>query len=154
MAGQEQIISANELIRYLKIVQESGRLEILVLRAHLLAEEKLRALIVGSLVHAEHFDQRSFNYQQCLMLAQSMHWKPDQGWVWECLKLLNGIRNSMAHILFEKHKESILPKIERLDLLIGKHSGVPMPSNLGPSVTRLHWRLASLYAAIGILGDA
>ncbi len=145
------ISSSNHLVRYIKLVQGPGKLELLLLRAHLLAEEYLRALIDKSLQSPEHFSHKAFGFNQCLILAKSMYWKEGNEWIWECLKLLNTARNSMAHKLQTQEDQSVKKILDRLDLLIGKHSSIPMPSKLGPSVQRMHWRLASLYASMNRL---
>ena len=148
---QSQPSDPGELIRYLKLVQEPGGFELLILRAHLLAEEKLRQIVRDGLPHPEHLEDRTLGFSQNLMLAKCLHWTEEKDWIWECLKLLNGVRNTMAHNLLAAKEEALREKMDRLDLLVGKHSGVPMPSNLGPSAQRLHWRLASLYAEIAKL---
>lgn len=141
--------SASRLLRYLKLVQEPGKLESLVLRAHMLSEEHLRTLIDMRLPSPEYFQHKSFGFDQCLSLAKAMYWEQGNDWVWECLSLLNGARNSMAHKSQAQGEESIKAKLERMDLLIRKHSRIPMPR-----VQRMQWRLASLYASLNKLGRA
>lgn len=140
-----------DLIRYLRLVQQSGRLELLILRAHLLAEELMHELIGKKLAAPEHFEYREFSFRQCLSLTKAMYWKEQDQWLWECLALLNAARNHMAHSILKREDEKVVKKLDRMDELIGKHSGVSIPSKLTPSVDRMHWRLASLYSCMSRL---
>jgi hypothetical protein len=117
----------------------------------LLAEERLKQIIRQNLPCPEYLEERSFGFAHNLMLAKCLHWTEENDWVWECLKLLNAVRNSIAHNLLAKDEEKVNDKLDRLDHLIGKHSDVLMPSHLGPSVQRMQWRLASLYAEVSAL---
>lgn len=146
--------SDEDLIRYLRLVQQPGRLELVVLRAHLLAEELLHELIKKQLAAPEHFDTRNISFRNCLSLAKGMYWKEQNQWIWECLTLLNAARNHMAHSVVKRNDENVANKLDRIDELIGMHSGVPMPRQLEPSVDRMHWRLASLYSCMSKLNHA
>ncbi|MDH4099992.1 MAG: hypothetical protein OEV28_05400 [Nitrospirota bacterium] len=139
------------LIRYLSLVQQPGELELLILRAHMLAEELLHELIGKKLVAVQHFNLERITFCQSLSLAKAMYWREEDEWLWECLVLLNGARNHMAHKILKREDEKVLRKIDRMDELIGKNSGVPIPSKLAPSVQRIHWRLASLYSCMSRL---
>lgn len=139
--------ATKRLKRYLRIIQGEAVLEVLILRAHLLIEEELRVLIDINLKYAEKFEHRQFSFNQCLILVSSIY--GDQKlWLWESIKHLNGIRNILAHKLNPEEEIKIENKLEKIDLLVGENSGVPMPSKLKPSISRAHWRLASLYSVL------
>lgn len=142
---------ASDLVRYLKLIQEPGKLELLVLRAHMLFEEQLRALIDEYLPVPNNFRHEIFGFSQCLSLVKAIYWKPSNEWIWECVTLLNSVRNAMAHKLKTHDDESVKEKLNRIDLLVKKNSHVPIPSKLEPSVQRMQWQLASLYATINKL---
>lgn len=57
----------------------------------------------------------------------------------------------MAHNVLKREDDNVLRKLDRMDQLIGNHSGVPIPSKLKPSIERLNWRLASLYSCMSRL---
>lgn len=86
----------SDLVRYLKLIQEPGKLELLVLRAHMLFEEQLRALIDEYLPVPNNFRHEIFGFSQCLSLVKAIHWKPSNEWVAPASNLIASKRNTTA----------------------------------------------------------
>jgi hypothetical protein len=141
----------NALLRYLEIVQAGGKdYDLLILRSHLMMEDLLLTLVAARYKDPERFKKGRPGFARLLNLAKLRYRIRGGEWLWESLRLLNTVRNQTAHVIESRFREENHIKLDRLDELVGKHSGVPMPKKLADrrNIHRLQWRLASLYSVL------
>ena len=73
---------------------------LIILRGHLLIEQKVRAFIDHRLINPDAFRAANYTTYQCICLAEAFCLPgEDPKWLWDRVKELNTIRNRMAHKL-------------------------------------------------------
>jgi hypothetical protein len=85
-------------------------LEILVLRGHLLIESELRGLILAKLQRPTTLDLDNMRFSTAMRTAEALYGDAVVDWIWEAVKQLNTIRNSLAHHLTD---DTLMPRIKR-----------------------------------------
>ena len=79
-----------------------GQLDLVVLKGHLLIEQLLWKFVENRVLYPEALKElqkpdRFFSFNTLVCFAQSLDENKDFAWVWEAIKKLNVIRNSLAH---------------------------------------------------------
>jgi hypothetical protein len=87
-------------------------LELVVLKAHLLIEERLNALIAARLKNpASLLAEERFESYYRIRLAQSFFPPDFHPWLWKALLTLNKVRNRVAHSVAPKGFEGLIDEI-------------------------------------------
>ena len=134
--------------RFLERLPHGRELDLVILKAHLLIEEQVNALIQERLKNAtvllgeERFE--SF-YRICL--AQSFFAPDFQPWLWHALTQMNKLRNRIAHHIEPKGIDNIIE-----DLILS------IPGDLGKDAStrqdRFEFALWSLFDAVSELVES
>ncbi len=84
--------------RFLKLLPHGRELDLVILKAHLLIEEQVNALIQERLKNSSVIlgEERFESYYR-ICLAQSFFPPDFQPWLWRALKQMNKLRNRVAH---------------------------------------------------------
>jgi len=86
----------NKLLVYMKPAEKEPTL--LVLKAHLLAEESLYSFIERIAFRPQLVSDARLSFAQLLTLARAFHvYSADDWWCWSALQKLNSLRNHLAH---------------------------------------------------------
>lgn len=102
----------NGILEYAKVLPASKKqpLEILVLRGHLLIEREVRCLVLKKFVRPRAFDLEHLFFNDVARLAEALYADALPDGIWEDIKQLNVIRNSLAHNLVD---DTLAPRIKR-----------------------------------------
>jgi hypothetical protein len=115
-----------------KIGLKSGAdIQMILLKAHLLIEEQLQSFLDASVKSASLLTGARLSFAQKLIIAEALHHDPNcfgYGWVWEAARLLNALRNQMAHHLEPKDFSNRLASIAQS---IESHLPLPVKSGAG-----------------------
>lgn len=76
-----------------------------ILKSHLLIEEQLIKLINIEIIRPEALADSRLSFHQLVCIAESMHWHSKDEWMWNSIRKLNKIRNSLSHELKPKSLE-------------------------------------------------
>jgi len=76
-----------------------------VLRGHLLLEERLNAILQSSLYNPEMFEKLRLTFHHKEILARSFTVSKRAPGVWELISSINRLRNSIAHSLDAAHRK-------------------------------------------------
>jgi len=79
--------------------EKSAELELVVLKTHLLIEEKLREYLGNAFEDSSSIDKANLTFHQLLRLSRSLKVITQLNWFWESVSALNKLRNEMAHEL-------------------------------------------------------
>jgi hypothetical protein len=105
--GVDQLRRDIELVaKHLPLKSEDRTL--LVLKGHLLVENLLTEYIVSKVPDASHLEAGQFRFPQRVALARMFVPNGSNEWVWDALKKLNSLRNTLAHRLEAENAEQKL----------------------------------------------
>jgi hypothetical protein len=88
-------------------------LVMLVLKGHLLMEERLFKMLEGSTPHPEFVAKAGLRTAQLISLTKAMHWSDQYAWLWHMAETLNKLRNQLAHRLEPRDIESLIDEFIR-----------------------------------------
>jgi len=96
-----------------------------VLKGHLLLEERLNATVRHALYNPELFDRMKLNFHHKMLLAQSFSVSKRGEGIWELIASINALRNGIAHSLdedqrgkqFHRMRELYLRELDNPELL-------------------------------------
>lgn len=90
-----------EWLEYLRHLPEDvgHPIEVLVLRGHILIERQLTRLVEALLPNPGALDLEQMHFGSKARLAEALCGHQVHRWVWEALRSLNSLRNSLAHKL-------------------------------------------------------
>jgi hypothetical protein len=91
------------LAKHLPLKSEDRTL--IVLKGHLLVENLLTEFIVSKVPDPSHLEAGQFRFPQRVALAQMFAPKGSNDWVWDALRKLNSLRNTLAHRLEAENAE-------------------------------------------------
>lgn len=80
--------------------EDDADLALVVLKGHLLIEQRVRAFVEARLLKPEALGQARLSSHQLICLAESLCLpNPEPAWLWEMVRKLNSLRNSLVHEL-------------------------------------------------------
>lgn len=85
--------------RFLGLLPHGKELDLVILKAHLLVEEQVNALIDERLKNAPALKKAKLGSFHRICLAESFFPEDFQPWLWPALRKLNELRNDIAHQL-------------------------------------------------------
>lgn len=98
--------------RFLTRLPHGKDVDLLILKAHLLMEEQINAILRKRLRNPEVLlAEEKFESFYRVLLAQSLFVPNHQLWMWRALCQLNKLRNRIAHQIDPKGRESIMEDI-------------------------------------------
>jgi hypothetical protein len=123
-------------------------LDLVILKAHLLIEEQVNALLRERLANPRVLlDEERFESFYRICAAQALFPPDFQPWLWQALKILNKLRNRVAHQIQPKGRDDLLE-----DLINAIPGGVAAePIGLQE---RFEFTLWSLFVAVSDLVDS
>jgi hypothetical protein len=96
--------------RFAKHYPKGRNLTLIVLKSHLLVEERMNQLIDASLPKPEFIYKTRFGFLQRLRILQALGGDPEFQALAEAIELLNEIRNSLAHQLESTKPDALIPR--------------------------------------------
>ena len=97
--SEQQISPFHRLLQHLP---KDNDLSLLVLKGHLLMEERLFDLLERSVRNPEYVKRANLRTGQLIAVVAGLHWSPDRAWVWHMAWGLNKLRNELSHRLESK----------------------------------------------------
>ena len=104
----------SHLDQYLTHMPQSDDLTLVVLKGHLLLEEKLERIITRYLPNPQHLDAARLSFFSRLSLARAMCWSHHSSDMWPIIEALNTLRNDLAHNLESDKLEQRIARFETL----------------------------------------
>ena len=87
----------NAVARFQQIVSPNADELLIVLKGHLLVEEKLRAIISSSVANPEYIENARLSFANVLQLARAFVGHLNDSSCWTAAEKLNSTRNKLAH---------------------------------------------------------
>lgn len=87
------------LERFLKHLPRGKDPELVVLKGHLLIERLLDAYLENNLARSSALKKAGLDFSQKLAVAEAIHPEWDCEWLWQSIRILNNVRNRLAHRL-------------------------------------------------------
>ena len=140
-----------EWVEYLRHLPEDigYPIEVLVLRGHILIERQLTRLIESQLPNPGALNLEQMRFSSKLRLAEALCGHQIHNWVWEALRSVNNLRNSLAHKLddaqLSTQARKFITQIQFDDPLTFQVAGTELESQLAYSLAWLHERLLNEY---------
>jgi|SRR5579864_4078040 len=78
---------------------ESDAPALVILKGHLVIEERLTAVIEKFVFHPEHLDKARLTFAQKVTIARSLSLDEDKNSMWNLIEKLNVLRNKLSHSL-------------------------------------------------------
>jgi hypothetical protein len=78
---------------------ESDNAALIILKGHLVIEERLTSVIEKFVFHPEHLEQARLTFAHKLAIARSLSLDEDKNSMWSLIKKLNALRNTLSHSL-------------------------------------------------------
>ena len=142
--------SLKNLDKFSQAILREDEYGMLILRTHLLIEEKLRDFLSMAFVRPNTVVKANLSFSQVMRLSEGLCNRDDLKWFWDSVILLNKMRNELAHEIGADLREVNMSNL----LNIINKQGM---SHLGPDdVNMLHpvkGRLAFLYSQACSLAD-
>lgn len=133
------------LNRFIQILPPGKDPELIVLKGHLLIERLLEKFLCQKLANPSELDEARLTFAHKISIVAAMHSEPDSKWLWTSIRLLNQLRNELAHQLDNKRYNSLLMKF--LDQVESSHEfpNINPPENI---TDRLHIAIFSVHEAM------
>ncbi len=107
----------------------------LVLKAHLVAEELLIEFLMRQAPNSKHISEARFSFAQLISLGRAFHqFRDDEWWAWKGLKMLNSLRNLLAHNLKPK---DLTERIVEFSVFVADAIGVTSDTEIGKEYEKL-----------------
>jgi hypothetical protein len=78
---------------------------LIVLKGHLLIEERLNAILEKFVFHPEFVEEAHLRFQQKVLLARSLSLDEHKNRLWDLILALSALRNEMAHALASERRQ-------------------------------------------------
>jgi len=88
-----------DLQRFLQHMPPDDDITLIVLKGHLLIEEKLEHIIGLIVAHSDRLNDLRLTFAQKVALAQAMCWSKHESDMWDLIACVNSLRNEFAHQL-------------------------------------------------------
>lgn len=96
------------LERFLNHLPRGKDPELVVLKGHLLVERLLDTYLINNLASSSAITNADFNFSQKLAVVEAVHPEWDCAWLWQSIRILNRVRNRLAHRLEDPGYPSLL----------------------------------------------
>ena len=131
--------------RFLTRLPHGKDVDLVILKAHLLVEEQVNALIRERLSNPELLlGEERFESGYRIRLAQSFFPQDHWPWMWHALIQLNKLRNRVAHNIDPKGRENIMEDLIQSIPMTGEKDSRPVQD-------RFEFALWSLFEAVSSL---
>ena len=142
--------NAEAILRFAKHLPSADDMTLIVLKGHLLIEERLISILESSLQYPKALDEVRLTFAQRLSLAKALKHRHENSWLWEAIGKVNSIRNDLAHKL---EPSKLNEKIEDFFTFIKVSAPIDLGLNNGNE--GIESRLRSVFAFLyGVLsGD-
>ena len=100
-----------------RLMNEFGEVDALVqvvLKGHLLIEEKLTEALETYLLHGKHLDNARLQFHQKLSLCKGISTGESDNNMWNVIKQLNNLRNSLSHSLAIERRQKALDSLKSI----------------------------------------
>jgi hypothetical protein len=142
IATKEYFESLNKFLAHLPPTLDS---ELMVLKGHLLIERLLERYLRQNLAHPAELDEARFSFSQKLCVVAALHRGIESEWLWKAIRLLNVLRNELAHRLENVRRDALLE-----DFLRTVERSPELPEHEPPKeiTERLHRAIFSVHEAM------
>ena len=127
--------------RFCETLQSPEDLAFVLLKGHLLIEEKLDSILCTIVAHGEYLDKARLTFHTKAVVAQSMSWSQHANEMWKLVYSINTLRNQLAHSLEPNELES------KLGVVLNTHAEISKNDPNFASIASLS-SMGQLYAAI------
>ncbi len=143
MTEGPEVVDLPTLRRLIEHLPQGDDLTLIVLKGHLLIEERLLDLVRAKLEADDPaLKEARLRFSQLLPLARAASGRDQYPWFWEALEKLNALRNDLAHHLEPK-------QVERLSTALIDHLRQPADLRSTDSLaTSLRGAVAFMYGAL------
>lgn len=118
-----------------------------LLKGHLLVEETLRKFLARKVANQAAAEEAQLSFHQTCCMTKALYDPHDVNWLWNAIKILNKLRNDLAHHLEPIGLEQ---RIESFQECVEKGAMLPAPSGMRRQMGRLALTLATLIAFIHV----
>jgi hypothetical protein len=136
----------NDIGRLLSQLDEDDS-AIVILKGHLVIEEKLDSIIDKFLWHPEQLEGARFNFVQKVAIARAVSVDQDKNEIWALILRVNTLRNKLSHYLDRAEREKAMAAIEE----VYRKAFDLEPSDLRPDVKSL-FLVHVVAGCLGFLG--
>jgi hypothetical protein len=135
--------------RFITRLPHGKDVDLVILKAHLLIEEEVNAIISARLKNPEVLlGEERFESTYRIRLAQSFFDHEFQPWLWKVLVQLNKLRNRVAHNIDPKGREDLMTNIiETVPNSAAAHAGESLQESFEFVLWILHEAVSSLVEA-------
>jgi hypothetical protein len=132
--------------RFITRLPHGKDVDLVILKAHLLIEEEINAIIGSRLINAEVLlGEERFESTYRIRLAKSFFDHEFQPWLWKALFQLNKLRNRVAHNIDPKGREDLMTNIiETVPHSSAVHAGESLQEHFEFVLWILHEAVSSL----------
>jgi hypothetical protein len=121
---------------------ESDNAALVILKGHLVIEERLTAVIEKFVFHPEHLDKARLTFAQKLAIARSLSLDEDTNSMWNLIEKLNTLRNKLSHSLDGEPRARAMEAVKTA--YVAECSGKVTSTK---RMTRSCWRASSRFAS-------
>jgi hypothetical protein len=106
---------------------ESDNAALIILKGHLVVEERLTAVIEKFVFHPKHLDKARLTFTQKLAIARSLSLDENKNSMWNFCEKLNALRNTLSHSLDGERRAKAMAAVktayvaECSGMTVGKH---------------------------------
>ena len=98
--GERKVLIDRQVFaRYVKHLERTKDLTLIILKGQLLIEEMINEAIESFVPHAKYLEYAHLRFFQKVEIVRSLSWDQQENKIWELILSLNGIRNDLAHSL-------------------------------------------------------
>jgi hypothetical protein len=112
------------LTRFIEHLPKNGDLELSLLKCHLLVEEVLTKVLLGSTKHPNYVQKARLTFAQKTSLARSVSDLEHRAWLWGAIAKLKDARNILVHGL---SVENIKAELEEFVGFVEAEEGLRTP---------------------------
>ena len=137
--------AASPMLRFAEVLLKGGDSELALLKAHLLIEEALTAIICSTAEQPKYIEELRLAFPQKVSLARGFCAIESEAWVWDALQLLNNARNELGHRL---SSADVQRKVDDFVRFVEAKRGAPHASLLGGTFSPFHWAAARVFTVL------
>jgi len=118
-----------------------------LLKGHLLIDETLRKFLAKKVINPSPIEEAQLSFHQTCCVMRAIYPSKGIGWLWDAIKLLNRMRNDLAHHLEPNGLEQ---RFEAFQDLVDQGMMLPAPTGMRQQMGPLALTLAKLIAFIHV----